>query len=64
MQKSYFSYVAVLGLFIMLFMIPVAIVFATLGTGMILNILLVIVSYIVMIIMSIGAMMARRLVEE
>ena len=64
MQKSYFSYVAVLGLFIMLFMIPVAIVFATLGTGMILNILLVIVSYIVMIIMSIGAMMARRIVEE
>ena len=64
MQKSYFSYVAVFGLFIMLCIIPFAIVFATLGMGMLLNVFLVIGSYILMIIMSVGAMMARRIIEE
>jgi hypothetical protein len=64
MQKSYFSYVALFGIFIMLCIIPFAIVFATLGMGLLLNVILVIGSYVLMIILSVGAMMARRIVEE
>jgi len=64
MQKSYFAYVAVFGVFIMLCVVPVALVFSVLGMGAIFNLLLVIVTYILMIIMSVGAMMARRIVEE
>jgi len=64
MQKSYFSYVAIFGLVIMLCITPLALAFFVFAMGMIFNILLVIVSYLLMIMMSVGAMMARRIVEE
>jgi len=64
MQKPYFSYVSIFGLGIILCVIPVAIVFSVLGKGMISNLLVVIVSYLLMIIMSVAAMIARRIVEE
>ncbi len=64
MQRKYFSYVAVFGLFMMLCILPIAMVVTLLNPGVILNLLLVIVSYVLMIILSIGAMIARRIVEE
>ncbi len=64
MQKSYFFYVIIFGLVIMLCVVPIAIVFSVLGMGIVFNLLLVIVSYVLMIIMSVAAMMARRIVEE
>jgi len=64
MQKSYFVYVSIFGLLIIGILIPFVALFASMGMGLFLNILLVIVSYILMIIISIAAMVARRIVEE
>jgi len=64
MQKSYFTYVSVFGLVIMGILIPFIALFAIMGMGVVLNIGLVIISYMLMIIMSIAAMFARRIVEE
>ena len=63
MQKSYFAYVSILGLVIMVAFIPFIALFASVGMGIVLNIVIVIGSYILMIIMSISAMVARRVVE-
>lgn len=63
-NREYFSYVAILGLLMMLFIVPFIIIGATLGMGLVFNILFVITSYVMMIMFSIGAMMARRIVEE
>jgi len=64
MQKSYFAYVSVFGLAIMLVLIPFVALFVSIGMGVVLNILLVIVIYMLMIIMSMAAMFARRIIEE
>jgi uncharacterized membrane protein YqaE (UPF0057 family) len=64
MQKSYFTYVSVFGLVIMAILIPFVALFMSVGMGLILNIALIIGSYMLMIIMSIAAMFARRIVEE
>ena len=59
MKKSYFIYVSIFGLVIM----GVAVPFITLFMGMFFNIILLIGFYMLMIIMSISAMLARRVVE-
>jgi len=64
MKKSYFAYVSVFGLMIMGILIPFVALFATVGMGVVFNIVFIIGSYILMIIMSISAMVARRVVEE
>jgi len=64
MQKPYFSYVAIFGLLIMLCILPVVLAVLVFGTGTIFNLFVVIVSYILMITMSIAAMIARRIVEK
>jgi len=64
MQKSYFSYVSIFGLVIMGILIPFVALFTAVGIGVILNIVLIIGSYMLMIIISIAAMFARRVVEE
>lgn len=66
-QSSYFKYVALLGLVIissfLLFSFIIGIITAFSGLAIIGNILMVILIYIFMIIISIGFMMARRVVE-
>ena len=64
MQKSYFAYVSIFGLVIIGILIPFVALFASVGMGVVLNIVFIIVSYMFMVMMSIAAMVARRVVEE
>jgi len=59
MKRSYFSYVSIFGLVIMGIFVP----FIALFMGIAFNIILLIGFYMLMIIMSISAMLARRVVE-
>jgi hypothetical protein len=68
LQKSYFKYISIFGLLLMLalfiFVFLIGIFSTFLGSGTFGNILLMVGMYIFMIMMVIGSMMAKRLVEQ
>lgn len=68
LQKSYFKYVASFGFVIILVLFIFAFIIGMIsslsGLALLGNILLMICMYVFMIIMSVGAMMARRVIEN
>jgi hypothetical protein len=67
-HKAYFSYVTIFGtLLISVMFVSVFIVGALgsmVGLGLVMNILLLVVTYVFMIMMAIGSVMAKRIVEK
>jgi len=68
MQKSYFKYLSLFGivtlLFLFLFAFLIGIITTITGLALLGNILLMISMYVFMVMMAVGSMMARRVVEN